>query len=124
MAIVVWTNSQTSPYKQVALTTRSVVNYTTADIIESNSITKTPLTSNVANVGTTQVTNIFSQPVVALPGLSTVNYTAADAIESVSITKTPFRTTTPQVISTVTSGANSGSDIVLTVYQDEYWITQ
>lgn len=124
MAIVVWTNSQTAPNVQVKLTTRSVVNYTTADIVESTAIVKTPFRSNVANIGTTQVTNILSQPVVALPSLSTVNYTAADAIESVSITKTPFRTTTPQIISTVTSGANSGSDVVLTVYQDEYWITQ
>ena len=121
MAIAIGTNSQTSSIKQVSLTTRSVVNYTIDDIIESVSITKTPFT---ANAGTVNVTNVFSQSTVALPGLSTVNYTAADAIESISITKTPFRTTTPQVISTVTSGANSGSDVVIIEYLDEYWITQ
>ena len=121
MAISVWTNSQTSPNVQVKLTARSVVNYSTQDIIESKSITKTPFTSNTATVNNT---NVFSQPQTQLTTLSVVNYTASDVIESVSITKTPFRTTTPMIVSTVTSGANSGSDVVLTVYQDEYWITQ
>ena len=121
MAIRVWTNSQTSPNVQVTLTTRSVVNYTDADIIESASITKTPF---ISNVGSTQVNNTFNQPSVQNTGVSVVKYTAADIVESLSITKTPFRTTTPQVIATVTSGAQSGADVVLNIYQDEYWITQ
>ena len=121
MAIPVWTNSQTAPNVQVALTTRSVVNYTTTDIIEAKSITKTPFISNTA---TTQATNTFGQPVVQNTSFSVVNYTATDIIEAKTTTKTPFRTTTPQIVSTTTSGGQSGSDVVINIYQDEYWITQ
>jgi hypothetical protein len=108
-------------------TSVSVVNYTTADIIESVSVTKTPFIANVADLndaGVIQVDNILAQPGVKNTSVSVVKYTATDIVESLSITKTPFRTTTPMIVSTATSGGQSGSDVVVNVYQDEYWITQ
>ena len=67
MAIAVWTNGQVSPQKPVSLPTLSVVKYTSADIVESASVTKAPLTTSVP-----QTTGYYTG--TAYTGTTTTNY--------------------------------------------------
>ena len=72
MAIAVGTNSQTSSFKAVALPTLSVVGYASADLVESASVTKTPLTTDVP-----QTTGYYTG--TAYTGTTTtISYTARE----------------------------------------------
>lgn len=73
MAIVAWTNGQVSPQKPVSLPTLSTVTYTATDTVESQSVTKTPLITDVpqsigyytgnAYAGTTTINSITSRDI-------------------------------------------------------------
>jgi hypothetical protein len=67
MAIAVGTNSQTSSFKAVALPALSVVGYTSADLVESAGVTKTPLTTNVPQTSTYYTGTAYT-------GTTTTNY--------------------------------------------------
>ena len=122
MAIAVGTNSTTSPRQPVSLTTLSVSGHNTADLVESTSITKTPLTAN-STVASSPYNTLAPSPVTNTT-ISVTKYDTSDSAESKSITKTPFGISVPFAWSSISSGGYSGADIVITEYADEYWITQ
>lgn len=122
MAIAVGTNSTTSPRQPVSLTTLSVSGHNTADLVESKSITKTPLTAN-STVASSPYNTLAPSPVTNTT-ISVTKYDTSDSAESKSITKTPFGISVPFAWSSISSGGYSGADIVITEYADEYWITQ
>jgi hypothetical protein len=67
MAIAVGTNSQTSSVKAVSLPTLSVVKYTVTDIVESASVTKTPMITAVPQTSTYYTGTAYT-------GTTTTNY--------------------------------------------------
>ena len=92
MAIAVGTNSTTSPRQPVSLTTLSVSGHNTADLVESKSITKTPLTAN-STVASSPYNTLAPSPVTNT-AIVVTKYNTADQIESLSITKTPLTANT------------------------------
>lgn len=122
MAIAVSTNGTTSPRQPVSLTTLSVSGYNTADLVESKSVTKTPLTANTTTASSPY--NILSGSPVQNTTLSITTYNYTDASESVSVTKTPVGTSVPSAPGYTTGTSSSGGSVsTVRITTRELWIT-
>lgn len=87
MAIAVSTNSTTSSRKSVSLTGINVSGFTSNDVVESTSVTKTSFYANTKSIN---INNILANPITVLTAVNVGTYTIADTVESTSATQTPF----------------------------------
>lgn len=122
MAIAVSTNGTTSPRQPVSLTILSVSGYNTADLVESKSVTKTPLTANATTASSPD--NTLSVSPVRNTTLSVTSYNYSDMSESKSITKTPIGTSVPSAPGYSTGTASYGGSVsTVRITTREIWIT-
>ena len=122
MAIAVWTNSNVSPSKSVSLTTLSVSGYSTADFVESTTVTKTPFTAN--SVSASSPYNVYNIAPVTNPTQLVTPYNYSDLLESLTITRTPLVLNVPNATGFNANGVvYSGSYTLNRIYTREIWIT-